>query len=79
MKATIEKVTLKIGNKAIELTLDEARELWQELNQMFNSTPIVPYPVYPTWPPWYGYPPVITYDTNTTGTPIPAPDVRITC
>jgi hypothetical protein len=33
----IEKIVVKIGDREIELTMDEARELWSELDQLFSA------------------------------------------
>jgi hypothetical protein len=56
----IQKVVLKIGKKEIELSLAEAKELQELLNDTFGKVSIVrepiyierPWRIYPT--PWYG-------------------------
>ena len=54
----IAKIIVKIGNKNIELTIDEARELYDNLDDMFGDKntitvyPFIPEPVYPIQP-WY--------------------------
>ena len=49
----IEKIILKVGEKSIELTEDEARQVWTDLNPRFNpgtfTAPIIPYYPY-TYP-----------------------------
>ena len=50
----IEKIILKVGEKTIELTDDEARQVWADLNPKFNQTTYIP--IYPTYPFWYSYP-----------------------
>ena len=46
----IEKIVIKIGDKKIKLTLEEALQLKQELNAMYKDE----YVYYPSWPlsPW---------------------------
>jgi len=62
-KVTIDKITVSIGDKQLELTLDEAKSLHQELDNLLAKhfpvfpTPVVinqPYPVpcYPHRPIW---------------------------
>lgn len=47
------KITLEIKGVEVELTLDEARELWAVLNQMFGTQQTIwTYPVVPTYPAW---------------------------
>lgn len=66
-KIEISKVTLKVGGKDIELTLEQARELKDVLGELFPektvpfTTPIQPIliePYYPRpwhqWEVWYG-------------------------
>lgn len=61
------KIVLKISDKEIILTEQEALELKDKLNNMFGKQDIVPYPV-PTYPcpnyPIYPYP-IITYYSGT--------------
>jgi hypothetical protein len=52
----IEKIILKVGEKTIELTEDEARQVWADLNPRFSQPtyipyypPAIPYPSYPYW------------------------------
>ena len=59
----IAKIIVKIGNKSIELTIDEARELYDNLDDMFgDKNTMIPYPFIPETPypiqPWHYYPPV---------------------
>ena len=42
----IEKIVIKIGDKKIKLTLEEALQLKQELNAMYKDE----YVYYPSWP-----------------------------
>ena len=59
----IEKITVKINKKKIELSLEEAKKLYEDLNGMFGSEKTyIPYyppyqPYYPVQPqsPWYIY------------------------
>jgi len=59
----IEKFTFKLANnaKTIELTYEEAKELYNNLHELLGSDPsIIPsYPVYPTYP-TFPYNPLIT-------------------
>lgn len=59
-------IKLKIKNKNIELSVEEAEKLFDQLNQVFGKTPPAPFnpwypnypiqplepmsPAYPTWP-----------------------------
>ena len=71
---------IKIKIKDIELTLDEAREMFDELGKLFaypSQQPILPilpnipfqpafpYPPYNPTAPSIGYPPIVTYTSNT--------------
>jgi len=53
----IKKIVLEIGDKEIELTPDEAKELKDVLNNLFGEKDIVyipkPYPVYHPYPHWW--------------------------
>lgn len=68
-KVEISKVTLKVGGKDIELTLEQARELKEVLGELFQektiswTTPIQPILIEPhcprphpwqQWEVWYG-------------------------
>ena len=46
----LKKLTFKTGDREIELTEQEARELRNELNKLFGQPVYMPYPVYPTYP-----------------------------
>ena len=61
------KTTIKVGN--LELTIQEAGELYRELHRLFGQQQAAPMPVYPIYPkPWPNYPaPYI-------GDPIPTPN-----
>ena len=56
----IDKIILKISERKIELTEDEARQVWADLNPRFGQPAYIPtypiYPTYPTSPPWITYP-----------------------
>ncbi len=61
--AEIKKIVLKIGDKELEITLDEAKELKDLLVKTFGSDNInyipftYPQPYYPVYPrPYYPYP-----------------------
>ena len=59
----IEKITVK----GKDYTLDEARELWADLNQIFGTNPYI-YPplVSPVSVPYYTWPSVTTGDITIT-------------
>jgi hypothetical protein len=70
-EVSIKKVVVKIGDKEIGLSLDEAKELQDILNRTFGtektvfvpSAPvIIERPWYPTYPHWY-----VTCEANTSG------------
>lgn len=42
------KPMIKVGN--LELTMNEAKELYQELHRLFGQQQISPIPVYPIYP-----------------------------
>ena len=59
MSTEVKKIVIQMGKKDVELTLDEAKELRNALDDLFpmKSGPII-VPVYPSWPyrywePWY--------------------------
>lgn len=62
----IEKIILKVGQKTIELTDEEVREVWNDLNQRYGQPAYVPYPiVYPsTYPQRQPWEPVIWYTSS---------------
>ena len=73
----IEKITIK----GTEYTLEEARELYNELHELFGKLefPFVPYvPASPVFPEPYN-PLPYRWDWITTDTPIPRPEWEITC
>lgn len=54
----IESITLVFDDVKVALTVEKAKKLRDQLNDLFGGTPpqkeYVPYPVYPTWPRyWY--------------------------
>ena len=52
-KVSIEKVSLVIGGKTIELTLEQAKELKGLLNDTFPDQPLTPFPLpYPVPQPY---------------------------
>jgi hypothetical protein len=61
-EVSISKICIKIGEKEVELSPDEAKELQEILNDMFGKRETVyvpqPYPVYPNpyryWSVTYG-------------------------
>jgi hypothetical protein len=59
------KIKIKLGKKEIELTTEEAKELYDVLKKICGDDKISWYPVYPTWPLWPNSP-IITYETTTT-------------
>jgi len=67
-EVSIKNIAIKIGNKEVTLSLDEAKELQDILNRTFGqketvfvpSAPvIIERPWYPNYPHWY-----ITYDST---------------
>jgi hypothetical protein len=56
------KITLKIGGKDIEVSLEEAKQLHTDLNELFSTAAPeqtfvpVPYPTYPIYPTYPTYP-----------------------
>jgi hypothetical protein len=77
----VEKIVIKIGDKEVEYTLEEAKKLQELLNNLLGnketiyipiSTPYpvtvpMPYPVYPRTYPYYPNtsPWIVTYETGT--------------
>lgn len=58
-KTRITKVVLDLGSRQIELTTDEARELFESLSEFFGEKQTtIPYPVYIERPTrrWWTYP-----------------------
>jgi hypothetical protein len=56
----LESINLKIGDKEIELSIEEAKNLYNELDKLFtNKTIYTPLPYYPEKD--WTQPPVITY------------------
>lgn len=69
-KVEISKINIKIGDKEIPLTLEEAQELRQILDDTFGQKMVV----YPSTPiyierprPWRYWEPTITWTTTTSG------------
>lgn len=68
----ITKVTIEIGNKSIELSLDELRQLRDEIDRALPRKTVEYVPTYvPTWPvykptvPYWRTSPNYTLDCNT--------------
>ena len=66
----VEKIVIKIGDKEVEYTLEEAKKLQELLNNLLGNKETIYVPVYPTYPqpyPYYSYnvPWTITYGTGT--------------
>jgi hypothetical protein len=59
-KVEIKKVVLKIGKKEIELSLSEAKELQELLNETFGKATVISSPIiierdrYHPYPYWHG-------------------------
>lgn len=57
MTANIERITIRLGDRTLDLTLDEARDLKATLDSLLGSSPALS----PTWPlttpslPWHPY------------------------
>ena len=80
MSAKIEKIVLNIGDKEIDLSLDEAKELKSILNKLFGTKETViwrdrdvyiprPYPVWiqrREYPDWSHWDIICTSDSNST-------------
>jgi len=69
----VSNINIKIGKKEVTLTLEEAKELRELLNETFGDKETMyvpnPYPVYPIWERpcrWY-YWDVTYHTTNTDG------------
>lgn len=67
MKVEIKNIEIAIKDKKIVLTVEEARELQKQLNDLFgaSTTYVSTYPVYierETWP-WWKHPYYTTCDT----------------
>ena len=65
----IKKIVIEVQGKEINLTLDEAKELKQELDKLFTEPYVVqPFvqPVYPASPyqPWSPVNPLVTWETT---------------
>ena len=71
----IKKIVITVGDKDIKLTMDEAKELKLELDELFGAEepfkPIPWLPYIPSYPcePWRPGP-IITYKDNTACDPI---------
>jgi len=73
-KARVSKVTIKLGKKEVDLSLEEAKDLHEALEKMFGKEvitipqpyPIYPEPVRPYWEryPWYPQPLVVWTSDN---------------
>jgi hypothetical protein len=64
-KVEITKITIKVGDKQAELTVQEAKELHRILDEMFKRQDVTYVPVYPTLP-YYPIYPTWTYWTTCT-------------
>ena len=77
----IKKIVLSVGDKEIELTPDEAKELRKILGDLFGEkeTTVVPmpYPVYPNYP-YFGGTWVTTWSEGTGLSPISKLNVSTT-
>ncbi len=54
----ITKIAIKLKNKEVSLTVEEAKKLYADLNELFGKPAYYPYPVYvekwvPQYPPTY--------------------------
>lgn len=52
----INSINLTIGDKQIELTIDEAEKLYIELQKIFNKDASVDFQIAKKWPPYNPYP-----------------------
>jgi hypothetical protein len=60
-KIKVSKIVLKVGDKTVELTLEQAKEMQQILSDLFKDTPLTsPAPIYIDRPVY------IPYRDNTT-------------
>ncbi len=64
MKVKVKEIEIQIGKQTIKLTVEEAQELKEVLNNTFPEKEYIPLPwsLPPAQP--YQPPPVITYDFN---------------
>jgi hypothetical protein len=76
LQVEIKKLVLKLGNREIELTFEEAKKLSVALNDLFGDKTVY---VYPT-PPIYidSYRPYWVYG-GSSGDPVPDNDHQIWC
>jgi hypothetical protein len=66
-KVSIERINLRIGKKDIPLTLDEARDLKDALEDLFGH--VTYYPTYPVYPyTWHYHGPYWASTYSTSGT-----------
>jgi hypothetical protein len=76
-KIEVTKVVIRIGDKPVELTIDQARELKDALNELLGSketvylpsSPVIidrpyPYPYTPYWTITYGNTGTVTYSAS---------------
>jgi len=55
MIEVIKKLILKLNNKEIELTIEEAKKLYHELDTIFGPKINITPPVIPPWQPYMWY------------------------
>lgn len=71
-KTRILKIVLELGSRQLELTMDEARELFESLSDIFGQKQVAPvpypYPIYVERPNrWYWQYPGTTWGSTTIG------------
>jgi hypothetical protein len=67
MEIKITSIKLKLGNREIDLSLEEARLLKSRLEELFPPAVVLKeYAPIPTPYPWYWTGPIITYSTTST-------------
>lgn len=75
MDAIITTIKIKIGDREVELTEQEARALRAKLNELFNeAAPFTPHNpgIFEDFPNWIPVPPI--WVAPNTGSPLPMPN-----
>ena len=65
MKVEVKEIILKIGEKELRLTVEEGRELMNQLKNLFDGQITYVYPCAPTYVPTY-WPPTPHWQIETT-------------
>jgi len=62
----IKKIILDLEGKEVNLSVEEAERLYNDLGRVFGRRDFIPYPVYPYIPYSYPEPYKIVWDTGST-------------